>query len=107
LSAFFFENATKVGDEMIKRAFRESKDMGRLETKNNRHLIAFLRYKCPAYAGFVQQPVRIDRKTTWEQFFELMSYTEGDDSLFVLQPKEGDPFLAIMGLVRDFAVNAV
>jgi hypothetical protein len=67
------KSATKAGDEAVKKFFREHLEIGKLETKNNRHLIAFLKYKDRSFADFAAQPVRINFKADWEAFFEMMS----------------------------------
>lgn len=135
------KNMTKRGDELIKKAFRENQAMGKLETKNNRHLLAFLSYHCPNMTSFTCQPIRSDCDTTWANFFEFasivrhinthhgglmtrdslnelqstskeifersFSYTPDEDSLFILYPLDGDRFLFIPTLLKDFAVNSL
>lgn len=135
------KNAAKIGDDLVKKAFRERKEMGQLETKNNRHLIKFLRFNSLAFSFFVDQPVRTDHKASWGQFFEMVSiirnvnthhgglstrdtlnelqscakeifqraftYADGADSLFILKPNEGDSFLYVITLIKDFAVNSI
>jgi hypothetical protein len=67
------KSATKTCDEAIKKFFREHPEIGKLETKNNRHLIAFLKCKGQSFTDFAAQPVRVNFKTDWEAFFEMMS----------------------------------
>jgi hypothetical protein len=135
------KDSTKLSDGLIKKAFRENSSIGSLETKNNRHLISYLKYQSPDYTMFMQQAVRTDLKTNWDQFFEMMAiirsvnvhhgglmtrdvlnelqsfakdvflrffdFSEGDDAFLILQPKEGDPFLNVITLFKDLAVNSM
>ncbi|MDR3712345.1 MAG: hypothetical protein P4L51_05990 [Puia sp.] len=135
------KNATKMGDALIKKAFREDINLGHLETKNNRHLLRFHAYHSPDFGRFMQETTRIDQRASWAQFFEMMSiirsinvhhggwmtkdvlnelqsiakgifqhsfeFSTGTDGLLILQPKEGDPFLYIVTLTKDLAVNAL
>lgn len=43
------------------------------DTTNNRHLIQFLKAKCSKFDTFSDQLVRIDLKTNWINFFEMLS----------------------------------
>jgi hypothetical protein len=43
------------------------------ETKNNRHLIEYLSSVSPEYQEFLSRSVKIDLKTNWSDFFELVS----------------------------------
>lgn len=43
------------------------------DTKNNRHIIQFLRHQSTDIATFLKLPARIDLNTNWENFFELVS----------------------------------
>jgi hypothetical protein len=43
------------------------------DTKNNRHLIEFLKSKSTEFELFCQMNIRIDLKTNWSNFFELNS----------------------------------
>jgi hypothetical protein len=43
------------------------------ETKNNHHIIEFLTLKSTEYEKFLKKPIRVDLKTTWRDFFELVS----------------------------------
>lgn len=44
-----------------------------LDTKNNRHLIAFLKMKSATYKLFLAKPQNIDLNTNWEAFYEFFS----------------------------------
>jgi len=44
-----------------------------IDKRNNRHIIQFLRQKSAKVNSFLSQLVRIDVKTNWEAFFELIS----------------------------------
>jgi hypothetical protein len=44
-----------------------------VDTKNNRHLIEFLRTKSTDFETFAKLPLRADLKTSREDFFEMMS----------------------------------
>lgn len=48
-------------------------NFGKPDTKNNRHLIRYLKFKSSAVTEFIQKPVRIDLKSNWEALFELIS----------------------------------
>ena len=54
------------------RAFLKSQQYNP-DTKNNRHLILFLKEKSPKVNSFLNLLVRIDLKTNWEAFFEMTS----------------------------------
>lgn len=43
------------------------------DVNNNRHVIEFLKLKIPEFESFSKDLVRIDRATTWGNFFELFS----------------------------------
>ncbi len=43
------------------------------ETKNNRHIIQFLKQQSTDITSFLKLPIRIDLTTNWENFFELVS----------------------------------
>ena len=43
------------------------------DTKNNRHIIQFLKYQSAQCCSFLDHRMRIDLKTNWENFFELFS----------------------------------
>lgn len=43
------------------------------DTKNNRHLIQFLKHQSTDISSFLKLPIRIDLTTNWENFFELVS----------------------------------
>ena len=45
----------------------------KVDTKNNRHLICFLRNRSVEIASFLEFPIRVDLKTSWQDFFELVS----------------------------------
>ncbi len=55
----------------IKKSLREAGIKN--DTKNNRHIIEFLKWKSKDYNEFLEQPIRIDLKTNWSNFFELLS----------------------------------
>ncbi len=42
-------------------------------TKNNRHIIAFLKEKSPSFKQLIKLKVREDLKVNWEEFFEMTS----------------------------------
>lgn len=44
-----------------------------VDTKNNRHILQFLKNQSEEIASFLGTPIRIDLKTNWENFFELIS----------------------------------
>jgi len=43
------------------------------DTKNNRHIIQFLKHQSTDISSFLKLPIRIDLTTNWENFFELIS----------------------------------
>lgn len=43
------------------------------DTKNNRHIIQFLKQQATDITSFLKLPIRIDLTTNWENFFELIS----------------------------------
>ena len=43
------------------------------DTKNNRHLIEFLRSKSNSFNAFADNKMNVDLMTTWANFFELLS----------------------------------
>lgn len=43
------------------------------DTKNNRHIIEFLKNQSPDINSFLKLPIRSDLTTNWENFFELIS----------------------------------
>jgi len=43
------------------------------DTKNNRHIIQFLKQQVPDLKTFLELPIREDLTTNWERFFELIS----------------------------------
>lgn len=43
------------------------------DTKNNRHIIQFLKQNSADITSFLKLPIRIDLTTNWENFFELIS----------------------------------
>lgn len=43
------------------------------DTKNNRHLVEYIKALSPNYNNFLNAPVRDRSKTTWSNFFELLS----------------------------------
>ncbi|NOZ47880.1 MAG: hypothetical protein GXO79_14050 [Chlorobi bacterium] len=50
------------------------KDAGiKNDTKNNRHIIEFLKLKSYDYNEFLKQPIRSGLNTDWSNFFELLS----------------------------------
>jgi len=44
-----------------------------VDTKNNRHVVQFLKNKSNEISSFLLLPMRVDLKTSWENFFELIS----------------------------------
>jgi len=72
------------------------------DTKNNRHIIQFLKQKSANIKSFLNQPQRIDLTTTWENFFELISILRNviahqgtvvsDDTLNEIKSKAKDVF---------------
>ncbi len=55
----------------IKKSLKESGIQP--DGRNNRYLIQFLKTQNDRYKTFCYQPVRIDRTTSWENFFEFIS----------------------------------
>jgi hypothetical protein len=45
----------------------------RFETRNNGHLIEYIRRKSPVFNEFLSKDIRIDRHTSWEKFFVMIS----------------------------------
>lgn len=43
------------------------------DTKNNRHIIQFLKQQSTEITSFLKLPIRFDLTTNWENFFELIS----------------------------------
>jgi hypothetical protein len=43
------------------------------DTKNNRHILEFFKAHSGNYTSFLKKYVRVDLKTDWETFFELLS----------------------------------
>lgn len=43
------------------------------DTKNNRHLIQYFKNQSGNFSDFLEKAIRIDLKTNWENFFELLS----------------------------------
>jgi hypothetical protein len=54
-------------DNEIKKTFTKP------DTNNNRHIIEFIKIKSSEFNSFSQEQIRIDRSTTWGNFFELFS----------------------------------
>jgi len=134
------KNATRKGEELIKKAFREGMVNGKMDSTNNRHLLAFIAQKSAAFDIFFSQKIRSDMHTTWSGFFEFISiirninthqgglltqdtlnqlksaskelferafdYEEEGEDHFALLPMEGDNFVLLIALIKDFAVNA-
>jgi hypothetical protein len=44
-----------------------------INTKNNKHLLEFLKMSNPEFSIFLERTIRIDSKTTWSNFFEMLS----------------------------------
>lgn len=66
---------SKKNFDKLSNAIKHSlKDAGiKNDTKNNRHIIEFLKCKSNDYNDFLKQSPRIDLKTDWSNFFELLS----------------------------------
>lgn len=64
------QNADKIQKEI--KNYLTSSDLN-YDTKNNRHLIEFLRNKSQEFSVFIQKSIRVDLNTTWEDYFELIS----------------------------------
>jgi len=43
------------------------------DTKNNRHIIEFLKANSSSFSMFLLKPIRVDLETNWSYFFELFS----------------------------------
>ena len=108
----------------------------KVNTKNNKHIIQFLSRESEAFKSFSNNFVRIDLKTTWEQFFEFISILRniivhnamiltkdtqnivktlskdiferyfGLSDCNVLTPQRGN-FNSFIGLINDFALNTI
>ncbi|QDW26784.1 hypothetical protein FFJ24_018915 [Pedobacter sp. KBS0701] len=64
----------KVVDDVNNEIKTYLKEIGaNLDTKNNRHIIQFLKAKSTTISSFLDIPVRIDLNTNWENLFELIS----------------------------------
>lgn len=44
-----------------------------VDTKNNRHIISFLKKNSPECKSFLNLPIKIEWETNWETFYELFS----------------------------------
>lgn len=65
------KKATNQITDKIK-SYLKSKDI-KVDTKNNRYIIQFLKQKSTDITIFLEQPVRFNLTTNWENFFELIS----------------------------------
>lgn len=54
------------------KSFLTSQNIG-IDTKNNRHIIHFLKQNSTEITSFLKLPIRNDLTTSWENFFELVS----------------------------------
>lgn len=67
----FKELSKKVNNEVAN--YFAANNLGKINSKNNRHLIKFLRHKSSDVDNFLKQKVRVDLDTNWEEFFEFIS----------------------------------
>ena len=67
-------DSKKKFDKLTKSIISSLKEAGiKRDTKNNRHIVEFLKWKSKDYNKFLVQPIRIDLTTNWSNFFELLS----------------------------------
>lgn len=71
IMSFGKKNVSAVRNEINQ--FLTTNNLGKLDTKNNRHFIKYLKHKSSPVEEFLQKPVRIDLNTNWENLFELIS----------------------------------
>ncbi len=79
LEEFLGQDSKNFGKKEIKLINKEIRDCfqkenwGNFNTRNNRHLIQYLKFKSPEVEEFMKNEVRVDLKSNWEEFFELTS----------------------------------
>lgn len=67
----FKELSMKLNIEI--KSYFEMNNLGKVNSKNNRHVIKYLRHKSLDVDNFLKQKIRIDLNTNWEGFFEFVS----------------------------------
>ena len=70
------ENFGKKELKLINKEIRDcfqNENLGKYDTRNNRHLIQYLKFKSSSVEEFMKNKVRIDLQSNWEEFFELIS----------------------------------
>lgn len=79
LEEFLNQESKNFGNKEIKlinreiRECYENENLGKLNSRNNRHLIQYLKFKSSSVEEFLEHRVRIDLQSNWEGFFELIS----------------------------------
>ncbi|TFF37228.1 hypothetical protein [Mucilaginibacter psychrotolerans] len=82
-----------------------------IDSKNNRHLIEFLKHKVPDYSRYLNSPLNIDLTTTWGNYFEMISVLRNiiahqgtiinTDTLNEIKSKAKDIFQRHFKVVKD------
>jgi hypothetical protein len=102
----------KVVDYVNKEIRAYLKETGtNIDTKNNRHIIQFLKAKSTTISSFLDIPVRIDLNTNWENLFALVSILRNviahqgtvisSDTHNEIKSKAKDIFQRYFTLVKD------
>jgi len=81
------------------------------DSKNNRHLMEFLKHKVTGYSQYLESPLNIDLTTTWGNYFEMISVLRNiiahqgtivnNDTLNEIKSKAKDIFQRHFEVVKD------
>jgi hypothetical protein len=81
------------------------------DSKNNRHLMEFLKYKVTGYSIYLESPINVDLTTTWGNYFEMFSVLRNIiahqgtiinmDTLNEIKSKANDIFQRHFEVVKD------